>query len=45
LPLEGPENLAPLIKQMAKSGDYVVCLGAGSITQWAHALPAELKAL
>ena len=45
LPLEGPENLAPLIKQMAKSGDYVVCLGAGSITQWAYALPAELKAL
>ena len=45
LPLEGPENLAPLIKQMAKSGDYVVCLGSGSITQWAYALPAELKAL
>jgi UDP-N-acetylmuramate--alanine ligase len=23
----------------------VVCLGAGSITQWAYALPAELAAL
>jgi UDP-N-acetylmuramate--alanine ligase len=23
----------------------VVCLGAGNITQWAYALPAELKAL
>jgi UDP-N-acetylmuramate--alanine ligase len=23
--------------------DYVVCLGAGNITQWAYALPGELK--
>jgi UDP-N-acetylmuramate--alanine ligase len=23
----------------------VVCLGAGNITQWAYALPDELKAL
>jgi UDP-N-acetylmuramate--alanine ligase len=45
MPLEAPENLAPLIKDLAKPGDYVVCLGAGSITQWAYALPAELKAL
>jgi UDP-N-acetylmuramate--alanine ligase len=45
MPLEAPEELAPLIKGLAKSGDYVVCLGAGSITQWAYALPAELKAL
>ena len=30
---------------IAKSGDYVVCLGAGNITQWAYALPAELAAL
>jgi len=43
--LEGPEKLAGLIKGMAKRGDYVVCLGAGSITQWAYALPGELKAL
>ena len=42
--LEGPEKLAGLIKGMAKRGDYVVCLGAGSITQWAYALPGELKA-
>ena len=33
------------IKSLAKPGDYVVCLGAGSITQWAYALPGELKAL
>ena len=43
--LEAPEKLAGLIKALAKPGDYVVCLGAGSITQWAYALPAELKAL
>jgi UDP-N-acetylmuramate--alanine ligase len=45
LPLEGPEQLAGLIKDIAKPGDYVVLLGAGSITQWAYALPGELKAL
>ncbi len=45
IPLEGPEKLAGLIKALAKPGDYVVCLGAGSITQWAYALPGELKAL
>jgi UDP-N-acetylmuramate--alanine ligase len=45
IPLQGPEQLAPLVKSLARPGDYVVCLGAGSITQWAYALPAELKAL
>ncbi len=45
MPLDGPEQLAGLIKGLAKPGDYVVCLGAGSITQWAYALPGELKAL
>ena len=43
--LDGPSSLAGIIKGLAKPGDYVVCLGAGSITQWANALPAELKAL
>jgi UDP-N-acetylmuramate--alanine ligase len=43
--LDGPEKLAPLIAAAAESGDYVICLGAGSITQWAYALPAELAAL
>ena len=45
VPLDGPEKLAGIIKSLAKPGDYVVCLGAGSITQWAYALPGELKAL
>jgi len=42
--LDGADKLAPLIAGMAQPGDYVVCLGAGSITQWAYALPAELAA-
>ncbi len=45
IPLDGPEQLAGIVKDIARPGDYVVCLGAGSITQWAYALPAELKAL
>ena len=42
LPLEGPERLAGEVKKIVQPGDYVVCLGAGSISQWANALPAEL---
>ncbi len=45
IPLDGPEQLASVIKDLAKPGDYVICLGAGSISQWAYALPGELKAL
>ena len=45
IPLDGPEKLAGIVKDLAKPGDYVVCLGAGSITQWAYELPGELKAL
>jgi UDP-N-acetylmuramate--alanine ligase len=45
LPLEGPEDLAGLVRGLARPGDYVVCLGAGNITQWAYALPDELQAL
>jgi UDP-N-acetylmuramate--alanine ligase len=44
IPLDSPDRLAPLVAGMAQSGDYVVCLGAGSITQWAYALPEELAA-
>jgi UDP-N-acetylmuramate--alanine ligase len=34
-----------MIHAIARPGDYVVCLGAGNITNWAHALPAELTEL
>jgi UDP-N-acetylmuramate--alanine ligase len=45
LALDAPQQLATLIRNIARPGDYVVCLGAGSITQWAYALPGELAAL
>src|SRR5258708_2395005 len=41
--LEDSQELAGLIKGIAHPGDYVVFLGAGNITQWAYALPGELK--
>ncbi|WP_108396555.1 UDP-N-acetylmuramate--L-alanine ligase [Devosia submarina] len=43
--IDRAEALAPLLASRAADGDYVVCLGAGNITQWAAALPAELGAL
>jgi UDP-N-acetylmuramate--alanine ligase len=43
--LDSPQALARLIRNLAQPGDYVVCLGAGNITQWAYALPEELAAL
>jgi UDP-N-acetylmuramate--alanine ligase len=45
MPLPAPSELAGIVKGLAASGDLVVCLGAGNITQWAYALPGELKAL
>jgi UDP-N-acetylmuramate--alanine ligase len=42
--LPGPEALAGMVREIALPGDYVVCLGAGSITQWAYALPGQLEA-
>ena len=43
--LPRPEDLAPLLHEMSRPGDIVVCLGAGSVTNWANALPGELAAL
>jgi len=45
LPLENPTQLARLVAQEAAAGDLVVCLGAGDITVWAHALPSQLEEL
>jgi UDP-N-acetylmuramate--alanine ligase len=41
--LGGPGDLPGLVWQMARPGDVVVCLGAGNITAWAHALPGQLQ--
>ncbi len=43
--LEGPEQLASTIGGIARPGDFVVLLGAGSITYWAVALPNELAGI
>ena len=45
LALAGPEAIAPMVREMAKPGDIVVFLGAGTVTLWANALPGELEAL
>jgi len=45
LALPDPAALAGMIAEIAEPGDVVVCLGAGTITYWAHALPQELAAL
>ena len=36
-------ELAPILTQYAKPGDLVICMGAGTITDWAHALPEWLN--
>ncbi len=43
--INSPEELAPMVKTLISPGDIVVCLGAGTITQWAYALPGQLDAL
>jgi UDP-N-acetylmuramate--alanine ligase len=45
IPLEGAHDLARIVRRLAQPGDMVLCLGAGSITQWAYALPGELASL
>lgn len=41
--LSSPEALPSMIHEHAETGDMVVCLGAGSITQWANNLPQALE--
>jgi UDP-N-acetylmuramate--alanine ligase len=43
--IETPEQLAPMVKGLVSPGDIVVCLGAGTISQWAYALPGQLASL
>ncbi|MEL6921351.1 MAG: UDP-N-acetylmuramate--L-alanine ligase [Pseudomonadota bacterium] len=42
--IAGPEDVLPVIQTEAREGDYVIYLGAGSITNWAYALPKNLAA-
>ena len=36
------DDLERLVREQARPGDMVVCLGAGTISAWANALPARL---
>ncbi len=45
MPLVDPDSLAEIVHDLARPGDMVVCLGAGSITGWANALPDQLTRL
>nr|WP_281376689.1 UDP-N-acetylmuramate--L-alanine ligase [Rubricella aquisinus] len=40
--LPGQEAIPALVRDVTAPGDIVVFLGAGTITQWAHALPRSL---
>ncbi|MDZ7824564.1 MAG: UDP-N-acetylmuramate--L-alanine ligase [Ahrensia sp.] len=40
--IAGAADVMPIVRAEAHAGDYVIYLGAGSITQWAYALPREL---
>ena len=43
--LESPDTLARQVMDIARPGDLVICLGAGSSTRWAAELPDQLQAL
>jgi UDP-N-acetylmuramate--alanine ligase len=42
--IDSPRDLVPLLRRTLRPGDTVVCLGAGTSTEWAHALPDWLGA-
>jgi UDP-N-acetylmuramate--alanine ligase len=45
MPLNDPADLAGVVNELARPGDLVICLGAGNVTTWANALPADLNRL
>jgi len=40
--LDGEEDLLEMVRATARTGDLVMCLGAGTISSWAHALLERL---
>ena len=44
LPLGNEKELGPMLAEIVQPGDFVICLGAGSISKWAAHLPEELQA-
>jgi UDP-N-acetylmuramate--alanine ligase len=43
--VESEADIAPLIRSLARPGDLVLGLGAGTITDWMYALPGQLDAI
>jgi UDP-N-acetylmuramate--alanine ligase len=43
--IQDPSELPIVVRNLAQAGDMVLCLGAGSITYWAAALPTQLDQL
>lgn len=41
-PIASEDDLVRLVREQARPGDMVVCLGAGTISVWANALPQRL---
>ncbi|SFE28268.1 UDP-N-acetylmuramate--L-alanine ligase [Sulfitobacter brevis] len=41
--VESEDDLVRLVREQARPGDMVVCLGAGTISAWANALPEKLE--
>jgi UDP-N-acetylmuramate--alanine ligase len=41
--VDGPEDLARNLRDLAAEGDMVICMGAGDITKWAAALPDAVR--
>ena len=41
--IDGEADLAQLVRDHTQPGDMVVCLGAGTISAWANALPHALR--
>ena len=42
--VDSERDIAPVIRDLARPGDMVMCFGAGNSTEWAHALPGWLAA-
>jgi UDP-N-acetylmuramate--alanine ligase len=44
LAIDSEHEMVPVVRDLARPGDLVICFGAGNSTEWAHALPDWLAA-
>ncbi|HWB45530.1 MAG TPA: cyanophycin synthetase, partial [Hyphomicrobiaceae bacterium] len=40
--VDSERDIAPVLRRLARTGDIVICFGAGNSSEWAHALPEWL---